>query len=71
MIWIKKEFKRWKRVSFNLINNQLIQSPEDLIKTIQSLNDLIENSNKDIYGYIKDNYDNSLFFNNSTKSLKS
>ena len=53
----KKEFKRWKRVSFNLINNQLIQSPEDLIKTIQSLNDLIENSNKDIYGYIKDNYE--------------
>lgn len=53
----KKEFKRWKRVSFNLINNQLIQSPEDLIKTIQSLNDLIENSNKDIYGYIKYNYE--------------
>ena len=53
----ENEFGRWKRVSFNLINNQLIQSPEDLIKTIQSLNDLIENSNKDIYGYIKDNYE--------------
>ena len=53
----ENEFGRWKRVSFNLINNQLIQSPDDLIKTIQSLNNLIEQSNKDIYGYIKDNYE--------------
>lgn len=40
----ENEFGRWKRVSFNLINNQLIQSPDDLIKTIQSLNNLIEQS---------------------------
>lgn len=52
----EKEFKRWERVSFNLINNQLIQSPDDLIKTIQSLNNLIEKSNKNIYEYIKEDY---------------
>lgn len=50
----EKEFKRWERVSFNLINNQLIQSPEDLIKTIQSLKSLIADSNKDIYKYIEE-----------------
>ena len=38
-----------------MINNQLIQSPEDLIKTIQSLKSLIADSNKDIYKYIKEN----------------
>jgi len=51
-----KEFKRWKRVSFNLINNNLIQSPDDLIKAIKSLKQLIKNSNNEgIYKYIKDN----------------
>ncbi len=49
-----KEFSRWEKVSFNLINNQLIQSPDNLIKTIKSLNELIINSNNNIYGYIKD-----------------
>ncbi len=49
----EKEFQRWKRVSFNLINNQLIQSPDNLIKTIQSLNNLIKNGKKDIYKYIQ------------------
>jgi hypothetical protein len=52
----EKEFNRWKRVSFNLINNQLIQSPDDLIKTIKSLNSFIEKSNKDIYEHIKKDY---------------
>jgi len=50
----EKEFSRWKKVSFNLINNQLIQSPDNLINTIQSLNKLITNSNHNIYAYIKD-----------------
>jgi len=51
----EKELTRWKRVSFNLINNQLIQSPDDLIRSIKSLHTLIQNSQKDIYHYIKDN----------------
>jgi hypothetical protein len=56
------EFTRWRRVSFNLINNQLIQSLEDLIKTLKSLRKLIENSKSDIYSYIKDSKDNIDYF---------
>ncbi len=56
------EFKRWQRVSFNLINNQLIQSPDDLIKTIQSLNNLIVHSKKNIYQYISANYNAINYF---------
>ena len=61
------EFNRWKRVSFNLINNQLIQSPEDLIKTIHSLRSLMQqltskNTNKDIYELIQNTPDNIDYF---------
>lgn len=61
------EFNRWKRVSFNLINNQLIQSPEDLIRTIHSLRSLIElliskTTNKDIYALIQNTPDNIDYF---------
>lgn len=61
------EFNRWKRVSFNLINNQLIQSPEDLIRTIHSLRSLIElliskTTNKDIYELIQNTPDNIDYF---------
>ncbi len=57
-----KEFGRWKQVSFNLINNQLIQSPDDLIKSIKSLKKLIEKSDKNIYSYIKDDSKNINYF---------
>lgn len=61
------EFNRWKRVSFNLINNQLIQSPEDLIRTIHSLRSLIEllvtkTTSKDIYELIQNRPDNIDYF---------
>lgn len=61
------EFNRWKRVSFNLINNQLIQSPEDLIRTIHSLRSLIELlitkiTSKDIYELIQNTPDNIDYF---------
>ena len=56
------EFKRWKRVSFNLINNQLIQSSDDLIKTLKSLRKLIKSSNSDIYNYIQNSKDNIDYF---------
>lgn len=61
------EFNRWQRVSFNLINNQLIQSPEDLIRTIKALRALIEllvteKSNKDIYNLIQNAPDNIDYF---------
>ncbi len=46
------EFDRWERVTFNLINNQLIQSPNDLMDVIQSLKLLSENCSNDIYAYI-------------------
>ncbi|KIM06352.1 MAG: hypothetical protein KU38_13060 [Sulfurovum sp. FS08-3] len=54
-------FLEWKRVTFNLINNQLIQSPDDIIKTIKSLKELSENS-FDIYDFIKNSPDNILYF---------
>lgn len=56
------EFDRWKRVSFNLINNQRIESPDDIIRTIKSLKLLIDSSNKNIYDYIKDKPDNIKYF---------
>jgi len=56
------EFKRWKRVSFNLINNQLIQSSDDLIKTLKSLRKLIKSSNSDIYNYIQNSKENIDYF---------
>ena len=49
----KKEFKRWERVSFNLINNQLIQNKDHVIKAIQSLKSLVQQSNNNIYEFIK------------------
>lgn len=64
------KFNRWKRVSFNLINNQLIQSPDDLIRTIHSLRSLIElliskttkKDKKDIYELIQNAPDNIDYF---------
>ena len=56
------ELQRWERVCFNLINNQLIQSPDDLINTIKSLKYLMEKSNKDIYSCIKDGAENISYF---------
>jgi hypothetical protein len=57
-----QEFNRWLRVTFNLINNQLIQSPKDLIKAIQVLRNLIIKSNKDIYNYIDKSPENIEYF---------
>lgn len=54
----EEEFNRWKKISFNLINNQLIQSPDDIRKTIQSLKQLIKESNFDIYGFIANESEN-------------
>jgi len=58
------EFKKWKRISFNLINNQLIQSPENLIDTLKSLKKLstFHQNGTMIYQYIKNNKDNISFF---------
>lgn len=58
----KIEFDRWKRVSFNLINNQLIQSTDDLMKTIKSLKLLMEQSNQDVYNHIKNKPENIDYF---------
>jgi len=62
-----KEFQRWKRVSFNLINNQLIQSPDDMIKTVKALKKLSKNCNNDIYRYIKDNSDRIEYFSKTQR----
>lgn len=70
----EKEFNRWKRVSFNLINNQLIQSPEDMIKTVKALKQLSDNCDKDIYGFIKNDSNNIEYFTKiqrEEESLKS
>lgn len=58
------EFKKWKRVTFNLINNQLIQSPENLINTLKSLKKLssVYQQYEEIYKYIRNNKDNIDFF---------
>ena len=58
------EFEKWKRVTFNIINNQLIQSPENLINTLKSLKKLssIYQDNKMIYKHIKESKDSIEFF---------
>jgi len=56
------ESKRWKRVSFNLINNQRIESPDDLIKTFKSLRELVVNSYKNLYNYIQNDKDTINYF---------
>ncbi len=66
-----EEFKRWKRVSFNLINNQLIQSPEDLIKTIKALKQLSDNCDNHVYEHIKGNSDNIEYFTKIQRSEES
>lgn len=48
----EEELERWLRVSYNLINNQLIRHPEELMKTIQAINVLGEHA-KDIYDFIE------------------
>jgi hypothetical protein len=65
-----KEFPHWKRISFNLINNQLM-TKDGLIKTINSLKNLINNSNKNIYNYIKDDSKKIEFFNKIQKEEES
>ena len=47
----RAQFLKWKRVTFNLINNTLIQSPEDFSKAIKSLKNLSEKMNE-IYDYL-------------------
>jgi len=58
----KIEFSRWRKVSFNLVNNQLIQSPKNFIDSIQSLKKLSEKNSNDIYKYIDTNPNNIEFF---------
>jgi len=65
------EFERWKRVSFNLINNQNIQSPNDLIRAIQSLKNLIQNSNKNIYTYVSNNSSEIQYFSKIQRNEES
>ena len=47
------EFARWERITFNLINNQNIDSSKIFIETLKSLNELSKKSNKNIYNYIQ------------------
>lgn len=47
----RDQFLRWKRVTFNLINNTLIQRPEEFSKAIKSLKNLSEKMNE-IYDYL-------------------
>ena len=65
------EFSRWKRITFNLIKNERIESPEDLIKTIKSLKKLIVNSNNNIYEYIKENSENIDYFEKNQRDEES
>lgn len=65
-----QEFNRWVRVTFNLINNQLIQSSKDLIKAIQALRNLITKSSKDIYDYIAKSSENIEYFSEIQKKKK-
>jgi tetrahydromethanopterin S-methyltransferase subunit G len=66
-----QEFNRWVRVTFNLINNQLIQSSKDLIKAIQALRNLITKSSKDIYDYIAKSSENIEYFSEIQKKEES
>jgi hypothetical protein len=65
-----KEFSRWRRVSFNLINNQLLPK-FGLLKTINSLKNLISDSNKNIYEYIKDDSKKIDYFSGIQKNEES
>lgn len=66
----KNEFKKWKRVTFNLINNTLIQSPKDLIKAIKSLKKLSQNI-KDIYNFIANTQNKIDFFDKEQRKEES
>jgi hypothetical protein len=56
-------FKKWLRVTFNLINNELIQSPELFAKAIRGIKELSENIN-DIDSFIS-NCDKLVGFNDT------
>lgn len=49
----EEKYLRWKRVAFNLINNTLIQRPEELMRATQSLKSLADKID-DIYSYLQD-----------------
>ncbi|MDD3596498.1 DUF262 domain-containing protein [Sulfuricurvum sp.] len=49
-----EQFSNWKRVTFNLINNTLIQRPEEFVRAIKSLKNLSQHTN-DIYNYLSGN----------------
>ena len=51
----QEQFSKWKRVTFNLINNTLIQRPEDFVKAIESLKTLSEGMNNIHENLLKDN----------------
>ncbi len=57
-----EELTHWNRVTYNLINNQLIDSPDDFKKTVRSLKQLSINSNNNIYSYIADNTKSISYF---------
>ena len=65
-----KLFEKWLRVTFNLINNELIQSPELFAKAIRGIKELSRNIN-DIDSFIS-NCDKLVGFNTQLKeeSLK-
>jgi hypothetical protein len=43
------QFKRWKRIAKNLINNTRIEDLKDFIKALRGLNDLVKNIKDDVY----------------------
>lgn len=50
----KEQFAKWKRVTFNLINNTLIQRPEEFVRAIRSLK-LLSEKIDEIYEYLSSN----------------
>ncbi len=56
-----EKWKKWKRITDNLINNTYIQGEDEFVNAIQSLKSLSENI-QDIYEYVAKSYDHIRFF---------
>lgn len=65
------EMRRWIRVTTNLINNALIQGPDDFKNAIRSLRKMCMNSSNDIYGYLDKHSDQIDYFDKIQKEEES
>lgn len=64
-----ESYERWIRVTSNLINNTLIQSPDDFYKAVQSIKKLSDNIDN-LYNYLSNTPDIDFFTKNQVDEEK-